>query len=109
MNNIMAFDNYKAVISYDPEIEMFRGEFIGLNGGADFYADNIADLKKEGEISLKVFLEMCKENGIEPRKAYSGRFNIRISPAIHEQAVINATAEGKSLNQWVCDRLTISQ
>lgn len=109
MNNIMTINNYKAVISYDPEIEMFRGEFIGLNGGADFYADSITDLRKEGEISLKVYLEMCKENGIEPRKAYSGRFNIRISPAIHEQAVINATAEGKSLNQWVSDRLTISQ
>lgn len=109
MNNIMTIDNYKAVISYDPEIEMFRGEFIGLNGGADFYADSITDLRKEGEISLKVYLEMCKENGIEPRKAYSGRFNIRISPAIHEQAVINATAEGKSLNQWVSDRLTITQ
>ena len=30
-------DGYKAVIAYDPEIEMFRGEFVGLNGAADFY------------------------------------------------------------------------
>ncbi len=82
MKNIMDFGKYKAVISYDADIEMFRGEFIGLNGGADFYADNIADLHKEGETSLKVFLQMCKEEGIEPRKAYSGRFNVRISPAM---------------------------
>ena len=31
MNNLMNFDGYKAVINYDPEIEMFRGEFINLN------------------------------------------------------------------------------
>lgn len=106
MNNLMTFGDYRAVINYDPDIEMFRGEFIGLNGGADFYADNIADLKKEGEISLKVFLEMCAEKGITPKKAYSGRFNVRVSPDIHEQAVIAASAAHKSLNQWVSDTLS---
>lgn len=29
MNNIMIIDGYRAVIQYDPDIEMFRGEFIG--------------------------------------------------------------------------------
>ena len=29
----MVIDEVKAVITYDPEIEMFRGEFLGLNGG----------------------------------------------------------------------------
>lgn len=105
MNNIMTFGEYKAVISYDPDIEMFRGEFISLNGGADFYADNIDDLRKEGEASLRVFLEVCAEKGITPKKAYSGRFNVRIAPDIHEKAVIAACAENKSLNQWVADRL----
>ncbi len=104
--NIMDFGDYKALISYDADIEMFRGEFIGLNGGADFYADNIKDLHKEGQTSLDVFLDMCREEGIQPKKAYSGRFNVRVSPTVHEQAVISATAEGKSLNQWVADRLS---
>ncbi|MCA1785613.1 MAG: type II toxin-antitoxin system HicB family antitoxin, partial [Desulfobacteraceae bacterium] len=56
-------DGYKAIIKYDPVLDKFRGEFIGLNGGADFYATTIKDLKKEGSISLKIFLEMCKEEG----------------------------------------------
>ncbi len=109
MNNIMTFNKdkntYKALISYDSEIEMFRGEFIGLNGGADFYADNIHDLRKEGETSLNVFLDMCKEEGISPKKAYSGRFNVRINPTIHEKITVLASAENKSLNQWVADTL----
>jgi predicted HicB family RNase H-like nuclease len=46
---------------------MFRGEFIGLNGGADFYAKDIAGLRKEGALSLRVFLEMCGEDGVKPR------------------------------------------
>jgi len=44
--NLMNINGYRAVIQYGPEIEMFRGEFTGLNGGADFYATNIKNLKK---------------------------------------------------------------
>ena len=80
MKNIMKIDGYDAVINYDPEIEMFRGEFINLNGGADFYASDIEGLHKEGQASLNMFLEMCKEDGVEPKKNYSGKFNVRISP-----------------------------
>lgn len=69
MNNIMTILGYKAVIAYDPDINMFRGEFVGLNGGADFYAGDVAGLQREGEISLKVFLEMCKEKGVAPCSA----------------------------------------
>lgn len=36
--NIMNWDGYKAIIKYDSVIDKFRGEFIGLNGGTDFYA-----------------------------------------------------------------------
>lgn len=57
MMNLMKINGYKAIIQYDSEIEMFRGEFVGLNGGADFYASNITDLKNEGRKSLEVFLE----------------------------------------------------
>ena len=35
MMNIMEINGVKAVIAFDPEINMFRGEFVGLNGGAD--------------------------------------------------------------------------
>jgi len=105
MMNIIEINGYRAVIQYDPEIEMFRGEFIGLNGGADFYATDIEGLHREGEISLKVFLEMCREDGVQPRKEYSGRFNLRVPAELHAEIATKAAASGKSLNQWVADTL----
>lgn len=105
MKNTMIIDGYRAVIQFDPEIEMFRGEFVGLNGGADFYADDIEGLKREGAASLRVFLEMCAEDGIEPVKAFSGKFNVRVPPELHAEIVVAATADGKSLNQWVVEAL----
>ncbi len=103
--NTMEINGYRAIIQYDPEIEMFRGEFIGLNGGADFYAKDIDGLREEGKVSLKVFLDMCKEDGVEPRKEYSGKFNLRVPPQVHAEIAARAAAAGKSLNQWVTDML----
>jgi predicted HicB family RNase H-like nuclease len=74
MMNTMEINGYRAIIQYDPEIKMFRGEFTGINGGADFYARDIDGLRHEGETSLKVFMDMCREDGVEPKKEYSGRF-----------------------------------
>ena len=66
MTNTILVDGYRAVIQYDPDLKMFRGEFLGLNGGADFYASDVAGLKREAAKSLEVFLEMCREDGAEP-------------------------------------------
>ena len=106
MKNVMKIDGYDAVINYDPEIEMFRGEFINLNGGADFYASDITGLHKEGQLSLNMFLEMCSEDGVSPRKSYSGKFNVRISPELHENLVLKASATGKSINQLVVESIS---
>lgn len=105
MINQMTIDGVKAVITYDSDIDMFRGEFLGLNGGADFYAKDIDGLKHEGAISLKVFLEACQEDGVEPFKSYSGKFVLRLPPEDHAAISIAASASGKSLNQWAVDTL----
>ncbi len=103
--NLMEIDGYHALISYDPEIEMFRGEFVDLNGGADFYARDIENLRREGKASLDVFLAMCREKGIDPEYRFSGRFNVRISSDLHARVARTAKARGKSLNQLVAEAL----
>lgn len=96
--NLMTVDGYHARIEYDPDTDMFRGEILGLTGGADFYGKNPKELRSEFKKSLAVFLSVCKEKGIEPRRSFSGKFNLRISPELHEKLAIAAQAEGKSIN-----------
>lgn len=103
--NTMTICGYQAVIAFDPDIQMFRGEFVGLNGGADFYAADVEGLKHEGEISLRVFLEACERRGIDPHKHFSGKFSLRVDPATHEAAAIAAAAHGQSLNQWATEAI----
>ena len=103
--NVMTIDGYNAKIEYDPDIDMFRGEILGLTGGADFYGRTPKELKAEFKKSLTVFLEVCKEKGIEPRRSYSGKFNLRIPPELHERLAIAAQAEGKSINSLAQEAL----
>jgi len=96
--NIMSLDEYQAKIEYDADLDVFRGEILGLRGGADFYGRTPEELRTEFRQSLQVFLDVCREKGIEPRRNYSGKFNVRIPPELHERLAILAEAEGKSLN-----------
>lgn len=106
MMNTMTIDNHKAIISYDSELGLFRGEFIGLNGGADFYGDSVAELETQGKLSLQTFLQVCQEQGIEPYLTYSGKFVTRLPKDLHRQIAETATAKGQSLNQWINDTLS---
>jgi len=106
--NIMEVNGYKAKIEYDPELDQFRGEILGLNGSADFYGKSPASLRKEFKNSLRVFLEVCEEKNLSPTKQYSGKFNLRIPPRLHSEIAARATAENKSINQWVSEALNHS-
>ena len=96
--NLMNVDGYHAKIDYDEETDQFRGEILGLSGAADFYGSSPEELRREFKKSLDVFLEVCKEQGIKPRRHFSGKFNLRIPPELHEKLAMTAEAQGKSLN-----------
>lgn len=96
--NLMKVDGCHARIDYDEETDRFRGEILGLSGGADFYGSSPDELRREFKKSLEVFLQVCQEQGIEPRRHFSGKFNLRITPELHEKLATSAEAQGKSLN-----------
>ena len=96
--NLMTVDGYPAKLDYDEELDQIRGEILGLSGGADFNGSSAEELRRESKKSLDVFLEVCKEQGIEPRRHYSGKFNLRFPPERHQKLAMTAEVQGKSLN-----------
>ena len=103
--NFMNVDGYHAKIDYNEETDQFRGEILGLSGVADFYGSSPEELRQEFKKSLDVFLEVCKEQGIEPRRQFSGKFNLRIPPELHEKLAMTAEVQGKSLNSLAQEAL----
>ncbi len=105
MATIMRHGDYIAEVEYDPEIDKFYGCVINLSGPVTFYGQTVAELKRELAASIKVYLDVCRERGIEPEKPYSGRFNIRLGPDLHRELAAAAARAGKSLNTWAIEHL----
>ena len=58
-----------------------------------------SDLTTNAKKMVDDYLETCKEIGKEPQKTYSGTFNIRTTPEIHQTLVEIAKMENVSLNK----------
>ncbi|MDL2329998.1 type II toxin-antitoxin system HicB family antitoxin [Desulfosarcina sp. OttesenSCG-928-A07] len=48
----------------------------------------------------------CAATGKQPNKPYSGKFVLRLDPAVHARLAIKAQASGKSLNQFAAEVLS---
>lgn len=101
MDNILEHNGVKASVVFDPEIEMFRGEVLGLSGSADFYASDVISLKEEMIISLESYLEICTEQGIQPYKSYNGKIAFRTNSNIHKKLEELSVSQGLSLNKML--------
>ncbi|MCH1924168.1 hypothetical protein L9G74_06435 [Shewanella sp. C32] len=64
MSNKIVIDGVQANVTLDQESGQYRGEFVGLNGGADFYANDLRHLEIEGRRSLQTYIAICKEKGL---------------------------------------------
>ena len=104
MSSIMKHRNgYIARIEYDPEIETFCGTVINTPNTITFYGKSVRGLRTEFNRSVREYLAVCRENGLEPNKAYSGKLNLRLSPELHGSAVAAATMAGVSLNVFIAE------
>lgn len=105
MATTMKFEDYVATIEFDPEIDMFHGSVVNLSSPVTFYGKSVEELRQEFTQSIKTYLEVCQERGIEPEKPFSGRFNLRMTPECHRALALAAARHGKSLNAFALEVL----
>ena len=102
---IMQQNKYLARITYEDDIEKFHGVIMNINDVIDFYGSDVTELKTEFKRSLDIYLEFCKSKNKAPDKPFSGRFNLRLTPAQHQQLVTEAEHADESLNNYIIHRL----
>lgn len=100
--NTMEYKGFIGSVSFDSEADTFFGKVINLpKDGITFEGASVQELKKAFYESVEDYLAWCKQEGKEPEKPYSGRFVVRLPPALHAEAVNEATKEGISLNTFI--------
>ena len=66
-----------------------------------FQGTSVEEIEKEFHASVDDYLDWCKQDGVEPEKPYSGKFNVRFLPELHQKAAIAAKKLNISLNSFV--------
>jgi predicted HicB family RNase H-like nuclease len=97
----MKYKGYEAVIEYDEVDQLFFGRVINTQDVISFDGKTVEELKESFEAVVEEYLADCQKEGKEPDKAYSGQFNLRISPELHQKISIKAKKQNISLNTFV--------
>ena len=100
----LSYKGFVAKIEYDPEINQLCGTVIN-SAPHTFYGKSVDELQCEMANTIEEYLKICAEKNQTPRKIYSGKLHLRIDPALHTEAAIQAAKSGKSLNAWVADAI----
>lgn len=101
MSNTMEYKGYVGSVEFSAEDALFFGKVMGIRSLISYEGENAHDLIQDFHGAVDDYLALCAEQGIEPERAYKGSFNVRISPELHKQAVIAATAKQMSLNSFI--------
>ena len=98
---MMNYKGYIGTVEYDDENRVFTGSVINTRTVITFCGTSVDEIETEFRTSVDDYLEWCREDGIEPEKPYSGRFNVRFTPELHREAATGAKLLGISLNSFI--------
>ena len=97
----MKYKGYIGKAEYDEEARIFAGEVINSRSVITFQGSSVDELEKAFRESVDDYLAWCAEDGVAPEKPYSGKFNVRFNPELHQQASVAAKVLGISLNAFI--------
>ena len=105
MKNAMTYKGYIGTVEYSEEDDCLFGRIAGIRDIISYEGESVAEIRKAFEEAVDDYLKHCETTGKEPNKPYSGKFVLRIDPALHAKIAAKAMASGKSLNQYAADLL----
>ena len=91
----LKYKGYTGSVEYSEEDKCLFGKVQGMPKDCITYeGSTVEELTADFEGAIDDYLAFCAEEGIEPRKPYTGVLNVRLTPEIH-----------RAVWQWLLRRL----
>ena len=98
---MMEYKGYIGVVEYDEKAKIFHGDVINTRDVITFQGKSVDEIEKAFKDSIEDYIEWCQQDGINPEKPYSGKFNLRLSPELHKEVAVTARKLKISINSFV--------
>ncbi len=105
---MLTYKGYTGHVDYDDKAGIFHGEVLGLRDVITFQGKSVEEIEEAFRESVDDYLDFCEQKGEDPDKPFSGRLMLRLPPKLHRKVYVIALREGKSLNQWIAERLELA-
>ena len=100
---MMEYKGYVTDVEFDDSVGRIHGRVVnsGAYPIATFEATDVVGIRTEFQRSIDEYLASCEEDGVEPRRPFSGKLNVRLGQELHQRVVRAAAESGMSLNRWI--------
>jgi predicted HicB family RNase H-like nuclease len=102
---MLRYKGYTGHVEFDDQSGIFHGEVLDLKDVITFQGKSVEEIEQAFCDSIDDYLEFCRERNEEPDKPFSGRLMVRLPPQLHRRVFVTARQGGKSLNQWIAEKL----
>ena len=103
---MMEYKGYLGTVEYDADAKLFHVDVVNTRDLITFQGTTVEEIERAFKDSIEDYLAWCKEEGAEPEKPYSGRFNVRLPPELHKESAITARKLKLSINRFVEKAIT---
>lgn len=105
IQNTMRYRGYTGSVEFSEEDNLLFGKVLGIRSLILYEGTTGQELCADFHGAVDDYLAVCEAEGVEPDVPYKGTFNVRVSPALHEQLARYAIGAGRSLNSCVQEAL----
>ena len=100
-SELLSYKGFKATVSPDVDDEIIYINVTNATSSLLTHVERMDEVVPAFHELIDEFLEFCQEEDIPSKIEFSGKFNVRISPKLHEKLSYNAQKLGFSLNETV--------
>ncbi|MDR3320056.1 MAG: type II toxin-antitoxin system HicB family antitoxin [Desulfovibrio sp.] len=104
-NNVMSHKGYVGTVEYSEDDACLFGRIVGIRDIISYEGESVTEIRKTFVEAVEDYLRHCAQTGKEPNKPYSGKFVLRVDPALHAHLAVKAQANNMSLNQFAAEVL----
>ena len=102
---MMEYKGYTGEAEVCVEDGILFGRVTNIRDVVTFQSETIGGLEREFQISVDEYLRACRELGQEPNRPFDGVLDLRVPQKLQERIVRTAESDGKTVSDWVRDRL----